>query len=56
MSDELKPCPFCGGKARRRFTNGKYGITYYAFCEECGAEMSTINENEMYEAWNRRTI
>lgn len=54
--DELKPCPFCGGKAR-------HGINYlgqhYVACENC---FSHVWENDKdhdkkqdtIERWNRR--
>ena len=33
MSDELKPCPFCGGEARlQEFDDGSGGV----LCSECG--------------------
>ena len=59
---ELKPCPFCGGKARvviksfDVFMNGAFVI-----CEKCGARTDLIETNAEYSAkdraveyWNKR--
>lgn len=61
MSEELKPCPFCGGKAVKYVNNG--------VCVKCvNCEISTItlcdthhiNPNngaieKVIKLWNRRT-
>ena len=55
---ELKPCPFCGGKARCAI--GFMGVNFFK-CNKCGATVSFDNEyynnhkNEAIKAWNRRT-
>lgn len=49
MSKELKPCPFCGGKAIR----GMFNI----WCERCGAETRQdvdASEKKIIKVWNRR--
>lgn len=53
---ELKPCPFCGGKADAQNT---YAIgVWEAFCTVCGAHTGYpaggCTEAEAIEAWNRR--
>lgn len=58
MSEELKPCPFCGSD------DIDYGIMSgtmkgfdYIQCQNCGAEIRSINNGkyiEAIEAWNRR--
>ena len=52
---ELKPCPFCGGKAEVR----EYiAITDYVFviCRNCGACVGPYGiEEKATENWNRRT-
>ena len=40
---ELKPCPFCGGKAHikilsKTYGNRKEGIDFKVKCEKCGVE------------------
>lgn len=47
---ELKPCPFCGGKAKL------LGFTrFWVQCEPCGAQTPLyVFEDAAEEAWNRR--
>lgn len=66
MSEELKPCPFCGGEAKI-YSGPHYDgghVTYWAVvkCESCEASGMKIDEYEPVsrveewasEAWNRR--
>ena len=54
---ELKPCPFCGGKATIEFGNG---INKYWICcnnEKCRIQPLTdahINKGVVVREWNRR--
>lgn len=61
MSEELKPCPFCGGEAEAFYDDA--GGVYEVQCQECGAEpyigsrsgalgMRTLGD--VIKAWNRR--
>ena len=49
---ELKPCPFCGGEARRYYGNyDMHGIT----CKKCTAKIyGYANKASATRAWNRR--
>lgn len=59
---ELKPCPFCGGRARMEFdydgmTYGdrKWDFAYYAHCTKCYASTTIRNRPEAaWELWNTR--
>ena len=58
---ELKPCPFCGGKAEM-FTPrifGKWAGYHYVACQECHAKTSGVMPNKRTKKlaaiyWNRR--
>ena len=57
---ELKPCPFCGGKAQRGFITHAYGHKmYFSECsnEDCLIAPTTIAykaKGADARAWNRR--
>lgn len=55
MSEELKPCPFCSGKASIRLF---YGVRYGVFCDCCDARVGGlyIEKADAIAAWNRRTL
>lgn len=51
MATELKPCPFCGGKAKR-----EWGLfCHEVYCTGCQAIIRRDGMFEAVEAWNRRT-
>lgn len=69
MSEELRPCPFCGGEPKLKAVMKSYGLTIWCACK-CGAQTegycpSTSNEDntmkniegsteKAIKAWNRR--
>lgn len=69
MSEELRPCPFCGGEPKLKAVMKSYGLTIWCACK-CGARTegfcpNTSNEDntmkniersteKAIKAWNRR--
>ena len=63
MKDKLKPCPFCGGKAKlAKQTVSMWFLqfdSYYVVCDNCGARSRIAVEvaeekDKAIEAWNMR--
>jgi Lar family restriction alleviation protein len=57
MTDELKPCPFCGCKATllspsRGHNEGGYEI--HCFNNDCQGMVGQETKQEMIDAWNKR--
>ncbi len=60
MSEELKPCPFCGGEAKAFYC--EESGTYDVQCQSCGAvpyignrrSGSLRSMEDVVAAWNRR--
>lgn len=61
--EKLKPCPFCGGRAKRyQEKNGivvenmtlEPNTVHFVLCTECSALVSESSEKEAAEAWNKR--
>ena len=56
MTDELKPCPFCGSDAVH--TERSYFRDVLIYCENCDAYFTVdsfyADENDVIKAWNRR--
>ena len=49
---ELKPCPFCGGEARRYAGHIDF---HGVVCKKCGAKVYGYgNQASATRAWNRR--
>ncbi len=65
MSDKVKPCPFCGGKAYIREESDAFsGIYNVVRCEKCLVDVITYvdmpkdidyNKGRAIEAWNKRS-
>ena len=53
MSEELKPCPFCGGPA---LFEGEEGAGYEVVCQHCGSRSGWGDYGYQAEAyWDKRT-
>jgi Lar family restriction alleviation protein len=56
MTQELKPCPFCGGSADYHFDDAQiapYG--HYHTCRQCGTNTGSYpSRDAAIEGWNRR--
>lgn len=53
MTEHLKPCPFCNGKAEFENNNGEW----FVFCEKCGSMTVPFETKpEAVAAWNTRPI
>ena len=55
---ELKPCPFCGGKAIVLHTKSIYELPhFFVTCGSCGVETPRVckTEEQAREVWNRRS-
>lgn len=57
MSEELKPCPFCGGDASRQdLTDADNAGGSCIACDRCGASSPVHfdRKENLYDSWNRR--
>lgn len=57
---KLKPCPFCGYKAKiipyKLNTHTGVAMSYFAECQRCGAESVLVPVKEdAVVMWNRRS-
>ena len=60
--DELKPCPFCGGKARFVDNGEPNGSKYYfadvictnQVCRGCSSYLESKTKEQAIAVWNRR--
>ena len=52
IAGDLKPCPFCGGRAEL-FGTKNSGI-FYVKCLECDVDGNFDTPEEARAAWNRR--
>lgn len=59
--NELKPCPFCGGKAQKRkdlIGSTKLNEYYYVRCDKCRCSSPSFQKDDFckaVKAWNRRS-
>jgi len=55
MSDELKPCPFCGGEGVEVLDHRERGRPCSVECLECNASTGPqLTDGDAVAAWNRR--
>jgi len=61
MSEKLKPCPFCGGKARLNHWVENGGYHGYIYCLQCKnrtmlyvSKLKKTMVNQLTEVWNKR--
>jgi len=50
--ENLKPCPFCGGKAKEIHASEKVS---YVICSGCRAQCGYSRTGEAVAEWNKRT-
>lgn len=57
MSEELKPCPFCGGQAKVYKGQSLYAdrIPTRIYCAKCGARTGICLSERALKLWNTRT-
>lgn len=54
MSQELKPCPFCGAHAETDFIPDRNSYAIECYSIGCAARIIKETPEEAIEAWNRR--
>lgn len=56
MSEQLKPCPFCGADGYPLQFNGMWKVECWRSDEGCGVDTAFFaNKDRAIAAWNRRT-
>lgn len=58
MSEELKPCPFCGNDKSRLIGTASMGTSYRRWCKKCnamGPNTDGMRGKDGEQAWNTRT-
>jgi hypothetical protein len=51
MSDQLKPCPRCGGECE----TGRSSVSYFPLCSKCGLEGPPFpTKQEAIDWWNQQ--
>ncbi len=54
-TQELRPCPFCGGPGRKECRGGSDQVIFFVQCGDCGCYTAEFtSEDAAIEAWNRR--
>lgn len=56
MSEDVKPCPFCGNPEPELERIGNRHQSALVVCGQCGARMESCDEGEdSFDSWNRRS-
>lgn len=53
MSEELKPCPFCGGTDAEEVRDMETGL-FAVQCPDCSANILGYTPDEAKDLWNTR--
>lgn len=53
MTEKLKRCPFCGGKAFEYYSGSQFEFCEVV-CKECGCRSKRKTEEEAIASWNTR--
>lgn len=58
MSDELKPCPFCGGRANIYENKIDFAPKWSVGCGDCPANLDVCEDEKADAArcWNTRSV
>ncbi len=56
MSDELKPCPFCGSPAMADSGFAPAESIIYAFCSNNDCRLHSVDVGLSPEEWNQRAL
>ena len=58
MKENIKPCPFCGGKAEIEYEENDFAVKddwVKVQCTECGGNSGWyLSEEQAINAWNKR--
>ena len=53
MSEELKPCPFCGNPPRKHISEDCY---FFILCDKCGCHVAKRSPDAAEKHWNTRPV
>ena len=56
MTEELKPCPFCGCEVCERHMEHYAGLNFNILCVKCKVVMKSKLRDDLIERWNTRVI
>lgn len=57
MTEEPKPCPFCGGYANEvAGVDGTSTFHFFIMCKKCKVVMKSKLKDDLIERWNKREV